>query len=75
MFSAAEIPAIRARLQGPLKAIGDSLRAGVDGPFQGSGFPKTPDLNYAYFDDRRSIADTLAAYAFAATIYGPDATD
>ena len=74
LFGKDDIAKIRARLAGPLKPISDALKAGVNFPFEGGDFPKTPDVNYKYFDDRRAIADTVAAYAFAATMLDP-ATD
>ena len=70
LFDASEIPALRARLDGPLKPVRDALRASVDFPFVGY-FPQTPDLNYEYFNDRRAIPDSLVAFAFGAVALDP----
>lgn len=71
LFDAEDIPAIRARLDGPLRKIRDALEGAVHFPFAGGNFPKTPDLNYEYFQDRRGPPDSLLTFAFGATFLDP----
>src|SRR5690606_2389002 len=70
LFDASEIPSIRARLEGPLRPIRDALQEGIHFPFVGN-FPRTPDLGYEYFGDRRAIADSMLAFAFGVIGFDP----
>lgn len=70
LFDESELPAIRARLDGPLRQIRDALEVGVHFPYVGN-FPRTPDRGYEYFNDRRAIADSLFAFAFGAVTLDP----
>jgi hypothetical protein len=69
LFDASELPVIRERLAGPLAPIGEAIAAGVEYPYQGGNFPKSAELGYQYFGDRRALADTLGAFAFAALAF------
>ena len=71
LFSREDVPAIRASLDGPLAQVKSALEAGVHFPFVGD-YPKTPDLGWQYYGDRRAIADTLVAFAFGAAVLDPD---
>ncbi len=73
LFDASEIPAIRARLDGPLRQVREALEAGVHYPFIGN-FPITPDRNYEFFNDRRAIPDSLLSFAFGAIILDPSSS-
>ncbi|HEY0838772.1 MAG TPA: DUF4962 domain-containing protein, partial [Vulgatibacter sp.] len=70
LFDESDIPTIRARMDGPLRPVRDALAAGVHFPFVGN-FPRTPDRNYQYFNDRRAIPDSLLAFAFGAVALDP----
>ncbi len=72
LFDAADVPTLRARLAGPLAPVAAAIEGGVAFPYAGGNFPKTADLTYEYFDDRRALADTIASYAFAALMFGDD---
>lgn len=74
LFGKDDIPKIQARLAGPLAAVADGLKAGVNGVFDGGGVPAKPDLTaWAKLDDRRAIADTLQSFAFSAVMFRDDA--
>ncbi|MFO7156094.1 MAG: DUF4962 domain-containing protein [Pseudomonadota bacterium] len=72
LFDAEDIPAIRARLDGPLYKIRDALIGAIRFPYLGGNFPKHPDLNYEFFQDRRGPPDSLFTFAFGAAILDRD---
>jgi len=74
LFDADDIPAIRARLDGPLSKVRDALIGAIRFPYNGGNFPKHPDLNYEHFQDRRGPPDTLLTFAFGAVILDRDTT-
>ncbi|GAC1543848.1 MAG: hypothetical protein NVS3B10_08000 [Polyangiales bacterium] len=76
ILDAADVPAVRTRLDGPLKPLRDALASGVNEVFDGGGVPSKPDLGaWSALDDRRAIADTLLSFAFARLVFkgGADA--
>jgi len=70
LFDARELPALRARLEGPLRPIRDALQAGIEYAHSG-GFPRTPDRGWQYFGDRRAIPDSMLAFAFGVIGFDP----
>lgn len=73
LFGKEDVPKLKARLDGPLKLVRDSLAAAVNGTYDGTSVPKTPDLAaWSKVDDRRAIADTLQAFAFSALVFRDD---
>jgi hypothetical protein len=77
LFDARDVPALRARLAGPLKPVAQALRAAVEAPYQpNSDFARTPDVtNKLFRGDIRGMADTVASYAFASLMFRDGGAD
>ena len=73
LFSEADLPAIQAKLRGPLAPVRAALVVGVEFPYSDDPppFPRFPDLSYDLYRPT-SIGDTTLAYAFAARAFEDD---
>ena len=70
LFDAADVPRIRANLEGPLRKVRDALEAAIHFPFTGN-FPQTPDLGYEHWGPI-GPPDSLVAFAFGAAVLDRD---